>query len=54
MDNFVLDIEVRDDTLYIGSENCSGEEFQVTTLDDVMEFIRYYIKDNILYLDEEE
>lgn len=53
MENFVLDIEVEDGVLYIGTENSSGAEYEVKDYDDVVKFIKYYI-DNYIKENEEE
>ena len=52
MENFILDVEVEDDVLYISNEDGSGAKYNVKTLDDIIESIKFYLETYVVNQEE--
>lgn len=50
MNNFTFSVEVFDDILYIASENSSGAKYEINSLDDVKNYVNYYIDNYVKYM----
>lgn len=47
MDDFKLDIEVEDNILYISNEDGSGAKYKVSDLEEVLDYIKFYINNYV-------
>lgn len=48
MDNFNLEIEYRDNRLYISHDNSSGCYYTANSYEEVIELIKFYIAVNMM------
>lgn len=53
MENFILDVELEDNVLYISNENGSGAKYKVKTLEDVLDSIKFYLENYVVDQEEE-